>query len=106
MARLPEVLCVCGVGYGTSLMLRMYVEDILADEHLVGKVAAWDSGTAKGQLVDIIVCADDLVSHLDGFKGRLVPIHNITDKKELRAKFLPVFLGVLAEIEAKEKARK
>jgi PTS system ascorbate-specific IIB component len=106
MARLPEILTVCGVGYGTSLMLRMYIEDILADEGLVAKVAAWDSGTAKGQMVDIIVCADDLVSHLDGFKGRLVPIHNITDKKELREKFLPVFHEVVAGIEAKEKKRR
>ena len=31
MARLPEILTVCGVGYGTSLMLRMYIEDILED---------------------------------------------------------------------------
>lgn len=106
MARLPEILTVCGVGYGTSLMLRMYIEDILADEGLVAKVAAWDSGTAKGQAVDIIVCADDLVAHLDGFKGRLVPIHNLTDKNEIRERFLPVFNEVIAEIEAKEKSRR
>jgi galactitol-specific phosphotransferase system IIB component len=87
-------------------MLRMYIEDILADEGLVAKVAAWDSGTAKGQAVDIIVCADDLVAHLDGFKGRLVPIHNLTDKNEIRERFLPVINEVIAEIEAKEKSRR
>jgi PTS system ascorbate-specific IIB component len=101
MARLPEILTVCGVGFGTSLLLRMAIEDILAEEGLVAKVAAWDSGTAKGQAVDMIVCSEDLVTHLDGFKGRIIPVVDITDKVELRKRFLPVFHEVLSEIEAK-----
>ena len=101
MARLPEILTVCGVGFGTSLLLRMAIEDILADEGLVAKVAAWDSGTAKGQAVDIIVCSEDLKTHLDGFRGRLIPVVDITDHKELREKFLPVFYKVVDEIESK-----
>jgi len=101
MARLPEVLTVCGVGFGTSLLLRMAIEDILAEEGLVAKVAAWDSGTAKGQAVDMIVCSEDLVTHLDGFKGRIIPVVDITDKEALRERFLPVFHEVVAEIEAK-----
>lgn len=99
MARLPEILTVCGVGFGTSLLLRMAVEDILSEDKLEAKVAAWDSGTAKGQAVDIIICSEDLVSHLEGFKGKLVPVVDITDKKELRKKFLPVFREVLQDIE-------
>ena len=101
MARLPEILTVCGVGFGTSLLLRMAIEDILADEGLVAKVAAWDSGTAKGQAVDIIVCSEDLVTHLDGFKGRLVPVVDITDREVLKHKFLPVFYEVVEEIQSK-----
>lgn len=106
MARLPEILTVCGVGYGTSLLLRMSIEDILSEEGLVAKVAAWDSGTAKGQAVDIIVCADDLVSHLEGFKGKIVPIKDLTDKAHIKERFLPVFKEVVAEIEAREKRRR
>jgi len=101
MARLPEILTVCGVGFGTSLLLRMAVEDILADEGLVAKVAAWDSGTAKGQAVDIIVCAQDLVGHLEGFRGRIVPVIEITDKVALKERLLPVLHEVIAEIESK-----
>jgi PTS system ascorbate-specific IIB component len=99
MARMVEVLTVCGVGFGTSLLLRMAVEDILADEGLEAKVAAWDSGTAKGQAVDIVICAEDLVSHLDGFKGRIVAIRDLTDKDEIRESFLPVFHEVTQELE-------
>jgi PTS system ascorbate-specific IIB component len=94
-----EVLTVCGVGFGTSLLLRMAVEDILADEGLEAKVAAWDSGTAKGQAVHIVVCSEDLVSHLEGFQGRIVPIRDLTDKDEIRKTFLPVFLEVKEELE-------
>jgi PTS system ascorbate-specific IIB component len=94
-----EILTVCGVGFGTSLLLRMAVEDILSDEGLEAKVAAWDSGTAKGQAVDIVVCSEDLVSHLDGFQGRIVAIRDLTDKDEIRRKLLPVFHQVRAELE-------
>jgi galactitol-specific phosphotransferase system IIB component len=79
----------------------MAVEDILADEGLVAKVAAWDSGTAKGQAVDIIVCSQDLVSHLDGFRGRIVSVKDITDKVTLKEKLLPVLKEVMDELEAK-----
>jgi len=99
MARFVEVLAVCGVGFGTSLLLRMAIEDILTDENLEAKVAAWDSGTAKGQRADMIVCSQDLVSHLEGFKGKIVPIIDITNKGEIKEKFLPVFLEIKGEIE-------
>ena len=101
MARLPEILTVCGVGFGTSLLLRMAVEDLLADEGIVAKVAAWDSGTAKGQAVDIIICSQDLKSHLEGFRGRIVTVIDITDKVTLRERLLPVLREVITEIESK-----
>jgi PTS system ascorbate-specific IIB component len=101
MARLPEILTVCGVGFGTSLLLRMAVEDILADEGIVAKVAAWDSGTAKGQAVDIIICSQDLVSHLEGFRGKIVSVVDITDKATLKERLLPVLRKVIADIESK-----
>ena len=102
MARFVEILTVCGAGFGTSLLLRMALEDIMADEGLHAKIAAWDSGTAKSQRVDIIVTTEDLVKSLDGFKGKIVSIIDITDKEVLKKKFLPVFHEVQEEIEADE----
>ena len=102
MARLPEILTVCGCGFGSSLLLRMAVEDVLAEENLQAKVAAWDTGTAKSQKVDMIVCSIDLVSQLDGFQGRIVPIRDITNLQEIREKFLPLFKEVLDEIANKK----
>jgi len=102
MARFVEVLTVCGVGFGTSLLMRMAVEDILSEEGQEAKVAAWDSGTAKGQAVDMIICSQDLVSHLDGFQGTIIPIKDITDKKEIKEKFLPVFYDIKAKLESQK----
>ena len=102
MARLPEILTVCGCGFGSSLLLRMSVEDVLAEENLQAKVAAWDTGTAKSQKVDIIVCSIDLVSHLDTFQGRIVAVRDIMNKQEIREKFLPLFHEVLDEIANKK----
>lgn len=102
MARLVEILTVCGAGFGTSLLLRMAVEDILADEGLHAKVEAWDSGTAKAKNTDIIVTTEDLVRSLDGFKGKIVSVIDITDKEVLKKKLLSVFHEVQDEIEADE----
>lgn len=99
MARLVEILTVCGAGFGTSLLLRMAIEDILADNDLHAKVAAWDAGTAKGQSADIIVTTEDLVRSLDGFRGKIVSIVDITDKETLKKKFLSVFKEVQNKID-------
>jgi PTS system ascorbate-specific IIB component len=38
----PTIQCVCGFGCGTSLMLKMLVEDILKDQGLEAEVITGD----------------------------------------------------------------
>lgn len=89
--RLIQILTVCGVGFGSSLLLKMAVHDVLSEDNLPAIVTAWDTGSAKGQKADIVLCSSDLVSHLKGFQGEIVPIKDITNKNEIRDALLPVY---------------
>lgn len=92
-------MTVCGAGLGTSLLLRMAIEDVLADEGLHANVEAWDSGTAKSVNADIIVTTVDLIKSLKDFRGNVVSVNNLNDREEIREKLLPVFYEVKNRIE-------
>lgn len=78
------ILTVCGVGMGSSLVLRMYVEDVLRDMGLKARVEATEVSMAAG--ADIIMASPTLVEVLQGAAPTVIPIFNFTDTKEIRAK--------------------
>ena len=52
-----NILTVCGVGSGSSLILRMYTEDVLEEMGIRYKVQAGQASEAKGTRADIVMCA-------------------------------------------------
>jgi len=78
------------MGFGTSLMLRMTIDDILKAHGIKAETLAWDLGSLKGQRADIVVAPRDMERHLKDFPARVVLVNNLTDKKEVEAKLLPV----------------
>lgn len=85
-----KIVTLCGMGFGTSLMLKMAIGDILKQHGLRAEIDAWDLGTCKGQKADIIVAPYDMERHLKDAAARVVLVRNLTDKKEIEAKLLPV----------------
>lgn len=85
-----RIVTVCGMGFGTSLMLKIAVEGLLQKHGLRAEVIAWDLGSVKGQPADVIVTSRDLERHLAGTSARLVLLDNLMDKAELERKLLPV----------------
>ncbi|MTI94671.1 MAG: PTS sugar transporter subunit IIB [Firmicutes bacterium] len=83
-----QIVTVCGLGVGTSLMLKMTIQDILDAEGISADVEAWDAGTVKGRSADLFVVSEDLRSSLEGLDGNVVYIKNITDTDEIREKVL------------------
>ena len=86
MTERPEplkVLSVCGVGMGSSLMLRMTVEEVLKKMGVEAKVEATDVSSARGMKADVIVGQG---MHTEEFEGRapvVVAITNFMDKDTL-----------------------
>lgn len=83
-----QIVTVCGLGVGTSLMLKMFVQDILSEEGISADVEAWDAGTVKGKKAEVFIVSEDLKSNFDDFEGKVVYIRNITSKEEIREKLL------------------
>ena len=86
-----RIATLCGMGFGTSMMLKLFIDDILKAEGLKAEVVPWDLGTFKGQKADIVVAPTDMASHLRGTTARVVLIKNLVDKAEIKTKILEAF---------------
>jgi PTS system ascorbate-specific IIB component len=76
------------MGFGTSMMLKLFIDDILKAEGMKAEVVPWDLGTFKGQQADLIVAPKDMESHLRSATAKVVLINNLVDKAEIKSKVL------------------
>lgn len=83
-----EIITVCGMGFGTSLMLKMTVDDILGEQGVKANVNALDVGSAKGKQADLIMASQDLERSLNSVEIKKVFIKNLTDTEEIKDKLL------------------
>lgn len=83
-----RIATLCGMGFGTSMMLKLFIEDILKADGIKAQIIPWDLGSFKGQQVDIVVAPTDMRTHLKGYDGRVVLIKNLVDKDEIREKII------------------
>jgi ascorbate PTS system EIIB component len=83
-----EVLTVCGVGMGTSLILRMTAEEVFKQLGLRAHVTATDVSSARGMPADILIGQE---MHTPDFVGRVpvvVTVANFLNKDEMKAKIV------------------
>lgn len=87
-----SILTVCGVGQGSSLILRMFVEDVLREMGVSADVQAADVATAKSLHADLILVSPHLAGNLSGSQGPVRAVKNFVNKAEIR-EVLKEFLG-------------
>ena len=83
-----KILTVCGVGQGSSLIMKMFVEDVLKELKIPAKVEHTELLTAKSSDADIIIAS---VLHEDELKGSdkiVIGLKNLVDKNEIKGKLL------------------
>ncbi len=85
-----RILAICGVGQGTSLLLKMNIEEVLKDLGQEAEVDFTDLTSARGDNANIIVTNSQLAPNLDGHSGEVVVVDNYTDKEEIRNALSPV----------------
>ncbi|MBE3519532.1 MAG: PTS sugar transporter subunit IIB [Firmicutes bacterium] len=90
-----RIVTLCGMGFGSSLMLKMTIEDILRARGIKAEVVAWDLGSFKGQQADVVVAPDDMERHLKDYPGVVVLISNLVDRKEIETKVVGAVEGLL-----------
>ena len=60
-----SVLTVCGNGIGSSLMLKMKIEEICAENGIDAQVESIDFNAAQGRKADLIVTVKELAEQFE-----------------------------------------
>jgi PTS system ascorbate-specific IIB component len=92
LGRPLKVLTVCGVGQGSSLIMKMFVEDVFKDLGVPARVESVEILTAKTGGVDMIVCSVLHEPELRGAAPIVIGLRSLVDKKEMREKILKALL--------------
>ncbi|WP_202708229.1 PTS sugar transporter subunit IIB [Sporosalibacterium faouarense] len=85
-----RVLAVCGMGFGTSLMLLMNIQEIGEKYGIKVDGEATDLGSAKGRDFDLIVASSEIAKELKDEKAPVIGINNLLDNNEIEEKILPI----------------
>jgi ascorbate PTS system EIIB component len=79
-----KILCVCGLGQGTSLILRMNVETVLRDLGVSADVENTDVSTASSMSPDYIITSNELAGTLAGTSAKVIIVNNYFDLNEIK----------------------
>lgn len=86
-----RVLSVCGMGFGTSLMLLMTVQDIGKKYNIKVSGEACDLGSYKGRPCDLIVASSEIAEQIKTDNVPVIGIANLLDKKNIEEKLIEYF---------------
>ncbi|MDQ0175490.1 PTS sugar transporter subunit IIB [Bacillus chungangensis] len=85
-----NIIAVCGFGVGSSMVLKMKIEEILKEANIAANVQTADVGSASSTPADIIFTSNELGDKLSASVDvPVVIINNFVDKNEIREKGLP-----------------
>ena len=80
-----KIVCVCGMGMGTSLIMKMTIDNAARELGLDAEVELWDVGTVGSKDVDLIVASQDFADNLSEYKN-VIFLKNIMNKAEVKEK--------------------
>jgi len=78
-----KILTVCGLGQGTSLILRMNVEQVLSEKGIRADVEHMDISAASSMQADYIITSNELAQNLSGLGAKIVIVNNYFDMEEI-----------------------
>ena len=83
-----RVITVCGMGFGTSLMLLMTIKDIGKKHHVTVEGEAVDLGSYKGKTCDLIAASPEIAKQIVA-DVPVLSVINLLDKKGIEELILP-----------------
>ena len=88
-----KIIAVCGMGIGTSVLLKMNAEKVLRQLGLEATVEATDIKTAlESRDAQIILTTPDLVSKIEGSPAEVITIEHFFDLEEITKKLSAALL--------------
>jgi len=87
-----KIVAVCGMGIGTSVLLKMNAEKALRSLGVDAEVEAADIGTAKGaaRSAQVVLTSAELAPELGEVPAEVVVIDNFMDVAEITEKLTPL----------------
>ncbi|NOQ39110.1 MAG: PTS ascorbate transporter subunit IIB [Anaerolineales bacterium] len=80
-----KILAVCGMGIGTSMLLKLQLDKVTKALDIIADVELADISTARGLAVtaDLIVTSNELVDRIGDVKAPIVAVANFMDLNAL-----------------------
>ena len=82
-----KVLAVCGMGLGSSLILKMNIEKAMEEEGIKGTVEVRDLSSIQGERADFIFASEEIAEKIE-HNAQVYSVKNMTDKNEIKEKVL------------------
>jgi PTS system ascorbate-specific IIB component len=76
-----KIVAVCGMGIGTSILLKMNAEKALTNLGIDGDVEVADIGTARGAATtaDLVLTSAELAEELEGVSAPVEVVNDFTN---------------------------
>lgn len=83
-----KIVAVCGMGIGTSVLLKMNAEKVLQDLGIDAEIEAADIGVARGaaQTAQIVLTSEELAPEIGDVPAEVIVIENFFDLDEIHKK--------------------
>lgn len=86
-----NILTVCAVGVGSSLMLKINANNILKKHGYKAKIENTNMTGASGFKVDILITTEDVYKQIKKIDTKeVIILKNMVSKKELEEKLIPI----------------
>lgn len=83
-----KIVTVCGAGVGSSMMMRLFAQQILDAEGIEAEVEASDIGSVDPNNYDILITTSDFAETLRETTAKIIRIDNMMDKEYLKNQLL------------------
>ena len=83
-----KIVTVCGAGVGSSMMERLFAQQILDAENIEAEIDASDIGSVDPNSYDIVITASDFANQLAHAQSKVIRIDNLMDKEYLKEQLL------------------
>ncbi len=87
-----KIYTVCGNGIGSSLMLKMKIEEICEEYGIKAVVESTDFNSAQGKESDLIVTAKEFAHQFENKKVAI--IRSYVNKKKIKEDILDILLEI------------
>jgi PTS system ascorbate-specific IIB component len=90
-----KIMTVCGFGLGSSLVLRMTVDEVLQKHDIKAETFCSDADTAAGQNFDLVITSREMERLFKDVEKPVIVVDDFLSPDEIEEKAIPVIKSML-----------